>query len=446
MGQLRDFFVLKLLLLLSLAVGVAYLFFVGWYLSGAIAFMVLFLIALRWLGEPRKLVKEVLDFAEAVRYRDFTRRFVVRKPKSAGGRLLTAFNDINEVYKRISVDKEIQHQYLTKVINMLDAAIIFYQEDTGKVMWINDAFKQLFQMPHTGNIRGLQKRHPELYEKTIQLEPGKQQVESVGLSMGMIKLLFQASAFSTGQGVFRIVVYQNISETIDETETKAWHKLLRVLTHEIMNSIAPISSLAETLHARLEQGYEEGDMDDLKLGVYTIKRRSEGLLHFAKSYRMINKVDQPNFSEIKLKVLFENIYLLLEPTLLQKEIAMDIILKDTRLVLWADIHLLEQALINLLLNAIEAVRERADPYISIAGFKRDERVVIKIQDNGQGMSPEIQEQIFTPFFTTKKSGNGVGLTLSKQIMLLHKGNLFVESEEGKGSTFTLQFGTAPAVL
>lgn len=439
MGRLRDFFFWKILFLLLISVGIAYLFFQKWYLPATISFIVLFLLAFRWLGKQRKLVEETLDFSEAVRYRDFTRRFVVRQPKSVEGRLFAAFNEINDVYKRISMDKEIQHQYLNKVLNMLDSAIIFYQEGTGKVMWINDAFKQLFRTPHIGNIRGLTKRHPELYEKTIHLKLGKQQVESVSFAMGKVKLLMHGSTFSTQEGTFRIVVYQNISETIDETETRAWHKLLRVLTHEIMNSIAPISSLAETLHARLEQGYGEEDIEDLKLGIYTIKRRSEGLLQFAKSYRMINKVDQPNVVDIQLKVLFESIYQLLEPTLLQKNIDLDIILKDTRLVLRADVNLVEQALINLLLNAMEAVKDCAEPYISIAGLKRGDHVIIKIQDNGRGMSPDIQEQIFTPFFTTKKSGSGVGLTLSKQIMLLHKGNLFVESEEGKGSTFSLQF-------
>ncbi|TYR35967.1 HAMP domain-containing histidine kinase [Sphingobacterium phlebotomi] len=439
MGRLRDFFFWKVLFLLFVAVGIAYLCFLKWYLPAMVSFIVLLLLGFRWLGKQRKLIKELLDFSEAVRYRDFTRRFVIRNPKSAEGRLFAAFNAINEVYKRISMDKEIQHQYLNKVLNMLDSAIIFYQEDTGKVMWINDAFKQLFRTPHIGNIHGLTKRHPELYEKTIHMKLGKQQVESVSFAMGKIKLLMHGSTFSTQEGTFRIVVYQNISEAIDETETRAWHKLLRVLTHEIMNSIAPISSLAETLHARLEQGYGEEDIEDLKLGIYTIKRRSEGLLQFAKSYRLINKVDEPNFVDIQLKVLFESIYQLLEPTLLQKNIDLDIILKDTRLVLRADINLVEQALINLLLNAMEAVKDCAEPYISIAGLKRDDHVFIKIQDNGRGMSPDIQEQIFTPFFTTKKSGSGVGLTLSKQIMLLHKGNLFVESEEGKGSTFSLQF-------
>ena len=439
MKRAAIYFFLKLLVLLSVAVAVAYLFFLEKYTYGCLLLFFLFVFAFQWFQSERRLVSQLLDFAEAVRYRDFTRRFAVKHPKSVEGELFTAFNAINNSFKQISADKEIQHQYLNKVINMLDSAIIFYQADSGKVIWINDAFKQLWQVPYLGNIHGLLKKHQELYLKTINLPAGRQQMETVSSAMGNIKLLMHSSEFETQEGLFRIVVYQNINEAIAETETQAWHKLLRVLTHEIMNSIAPISSLAETLHDRLEQGMELDELDDLKDGVRTIKRRSEGLLSFAKSYRMINKVDQPELTAIPLKVLFENIYQLLEPTLLQKNIDLDIILKDTRLILRADINLVEQALINLLLNAMEAVKEVNEPYISIAGISRDGYTIIKVQDNGVGMPLDIQEQIFTPFFTTKKTGTGVGLTLSKQIMLLHKGNLLLESEEGVGSTFILQF-------
>ena len=439
MTKLGVYFFLKTTVIAIAAVAIAYVIFLKFYLYASLLFILFLLVVHRWLGSERKLVSHVVDFSEAVRYRDFTRRFAVKKPDTMEGKLFLAFNNINQVYKQISIDKEIQHQYLNKVINMLDSAIIFYQADSGKVIWINDAFKQLFQTPHLGNIRGLIKRHEDLYEKTIHMTLGTQQMETVSSAVGKIKLLMHGSEFETQDDTFRIVVYQNINEAIDATETKAWQKLLRVLTHEIMNSIAPISSLAETLHDRLGHGYNQDDVDDLKVGIYTIKRRSEGLLQFAKSYRLINRVDEPNLEEIQLKVLFENIYQLLEPTLLQKNIDLDIILKDRRLALKADINLLEQALINLLLNAIEAVKDVESPYISIAGLQRDGFTVIKVQDNGCGMPTDIQEQIFTPFFTTKKSGSGVGLTLSKQIMLLHKGNLFVESEEGEGSAFILQF-------
>ncbi|WP_433896189.1 sensor histidine kinase [Sphingobacterium mizutaii] len=434
---IADFF--KMLFLMALAVGIAFLIFKGFYLYAGLGFFFLLILSYRMFSKHRFLLKQMVEFSEAVKYRDFTRRFVVKREKSFEGQLYSAFNQINEVYKNISIDQALQHQYLNKVINMLDTAIIFYHAESGKVIWLNEAFKELFQVPHLGNISGMQKRHPELYIKTMQLQVGKHQMETAHSSKGKIKLLMQSSGFETQDGSFRIIVYQNINEAIDETETRAWHKLLRVLTHEIMNSIGPISSLAETLHDRLEHWEGEQDIEDLKLGIFTIKRRSEGLLQFAKSYRLINKVDQPQFSEILVVQLFENIYQLLEPTLIQKNIDVDIIIKNTRMILRADVNLLEQVIINLLLNAIEAVKEEEEPYISLSAIETKDHIQLKIQDNGAGMSPEIQEQIFTPFFTTKKTGTGVGLTLSKQIMLMHGGNISVDSVEGEGSTFTLQF-------
>lgn len=434
---LTDFF--KMLLLVTFAVGVAFLLFKSYYLYAGFAFFFLVLIAYRWLSIQRLLLRQIVEFSEAVKYRDFTRRFVIKRRRSVEGQLYTAFNQINEVYKSISIDQALQQQYLNKVINMLDTAIIFYHRDSGKIVWLNDAFKELFQVPHLGNIEGMKKKLPELHQMTMQLEVGKHHMETVHSSKGKIKLYMQSSGFETQDGAFRIIVYQNINEAIDETETKAWHKLLRVLTHEIMNSIGPISSLAETLHDRLEHWEGKQDIEDLKVGIFTIRRRSEGLLQFAKSYRLINKVDQPQLSEISVVQLFENIYKLLEPNLIQKNIDVDIIIKNTRLILRADLNLLEQILINLLLNAIEAVKEIERPYISMSAIDSKGHIQLKIQDNGIGMSAEIQEQIFTPFFTTKKTGTGVGLTLSKQIMLMHKGNIFVDSKEGQGSTFTLQF-------
>ncbi|ERJ60766.1 sensor histidine kinase [Sphingobacterium paucimobilis] len=440
MGIWRFFLFLKVTLLLLGCVGTAYLVLLGYWLYALGSFFILLILAYQWFRVEHKLLGYVLDFTEAVRYKDFTRRFAVRRQNSVEGKLFSAFNTINQVYKQISIDKELQHQYLNKVINMLDSAIIFYAAESGKVIWINDAFKQLFNTPHLGNIKGLMKRHLDLYDKMLGLRVGKPQTETVASIQGKIKLLMNSSEFETQEGVFRIVVCQNINEAIDEAETNAWQKLLRVLTHEIMNSIAPISSLAETLHGRLEGGYKDEDMEDLKVGIYTIKRRSEGLLQFAKSYRLINRVDQPDFKDVLLIDLFEDIYQLLEPTMLQKGINVDIIIKDRRLVVKADRNLIEQVIINLLLNAMEAVSGYDSPYISISGKMQDDRIQIQIADNGKGMSADIQEQIFTPFFTTRKAGTGVGLTLSKQIMLVHNGNIMVDSKEGEGSVFTLYFG------
>ncbi|MCL7988084.1 HAMP domain-containing histidine kinase [Sphingobacterium sp. lm-10] len=439
MGNLQFKEFVRALLLMGLCSAAGYLFFAQALSYAIIAAILALILVFQWFNRHIWLQKQIDEFSEAVKYRDFTRRYAVKKTRNIENQLYASFNRINEAFKDVSAKREIQHQYLTKVINMLDSALIFYHADSGKVEWINSAFKEMFETPHLGNIRGLKKRRTELYEKTMQLKIGQQHIETAHSSKGRIKLLIQVSEFETEDGLYRIVMYQNVNDAMDETENRAWHKLLRVLTHEIMNSIAPISSIAETLHGRLEQTAYSDELEDVKVGVHTIKKRSEGLLKFAKSYRLINKVDKPKFTEIAVVQLFENIYNLLEPSFLQKGVDVDIILKNTRAVIQADLHLIEQVVINLMLNAMEAVKDAENPYISMSALEENGRVQLKISDNGEGMEAEIQEQIFTPFFTTKKTGSGIGLTLSKQIMLVHNGNIFVYSELGKGSTFTLQF-------
>ncbi|MEJ7684833.1 MAG: HAMP domain-containing sensor histidine kinase [Segetibacter sp.] len=232
---------------------------------------------------------------------------------------------------------------------------------------------------------------------------------------------------------------------LDETESKAWQKLLSVMTHEIMNSIAPISSLADTLKNMLQESVtglnnNSGSVDDLKLGIDTIKKRSEGLLKFAETYRNLNKITTLNLKKIYVRDLFENLSTLMEPTLDQKNIEMEIVLKDTDLILEADTSLIEQVLINLVVNSIDAVKDREEAKITLsADMTGNKKVLIKVSDNGQGMSDEVLDKIFIPFFSTKKSGSGIGLSLCKQIMMLHHGNIHAQSIEGKGTSFLLQF-------
>src|SRR5687768_10666984 len=254
-----------------------------------------------------------------------------------------------------------------------------------------------------------------------------------------------ATAFQTDGKKYKLIAFQNINEALDETESKAWQKLLSVMTHEIMNSVAPISSLADTLKHRLQQSVstlnnDYGSVDDLELGIETIKRRSEGLLKFAETYRNLNKITTLNLKRIYVRDIFENLLQLMQPTLEQKNIDIETILKDPDLSLEADTNLLEQVLINLVVNAIEAVKEKEDPKIILSAEQSlNKKTVVRVADNGQGMPEEVIEKIFIPFFSTKKSGSGIGLSLCKQIMMLHKGTLQVQSVEGKGSVFSMQF-------
>jgi len=383
--------------------------------------------------------QELQEFAEAARYRDFTRQFALDRASIEIRPLRVAFNNINDVLKRISGEREVQYQYLQKILELVDTAIISYEEENGKVMWINESFKVLFDIPYFSTIHTLKKKNKGLYDEIIKSVPGNNGLFTFDTEQGSMKLQLHTSSFQTTEGNYRLVALQNINAALDETESKAWQKLLSVLTHEIMNSIAPISSLADTIKNRLEGLPYMEELEDIRLGTETIKRRSEGLLKFAGTYRTLNKITQPDLISVRAADLFENLYVLLEPTLIKKEIELDIILKDPSIELLVDISLIEQVLINILLNAIEAVKNTANPYIRLQALLVNGRVQIKVSDNGIGMPPDIMDNIFTPFFTTRKTGSGVGLTLSKQIMLLHKGNILANSEEGKGSTFTLQF-------
>lgn len=219
------------------------------------------------------------------------------------------------------------------------------------------------------------------------------------------------------------------------------------MTHEIMNSVAPISSLADTLKNRLEtfsahieDANQDGEMRDVKIGVETIKRRSESLLKFAETYRNLNKISKPNLSKVYVRDLFETLYQLMQPTLEQKNIEMEIVLPDTSLQLEIDASLIEQVLINLIINAKEALKDKDDARIILsASLSNRQKVLIKVSDNGPGIPKDILESIFIPFFSTKKTGSGIGLSLCKQIMRLHKGNIRVYSVPDEGSVFTLQF-------
>ncbi len=175
------------------------------------------------------------------------------------------------------------------------------------------------------------------------------------------------------------------------------------------------------------------------MGIETIQRRSDGLLKFAETYRNLNKISQPNLKKIHVRDLFENLHQLMEPTFEKKAIELEIILKEPHISIEADMHLVEQVLINLVLNAAEAVKEITEPRISLSAYTELNRTILKISDNGVGISPEVLDQIFIPFFSTRKNGSGIGLSLSRQIMLLHKGNIQVRSKAGEGTAFLLIF-------
>lgn len=388
---------------------------------------------------------ELRQFVESVHYRDFSRYFDVKHAPVDLKPLREGFNDINNTFKVISKEKETQYQYLQKILELVDTGILSYEEGSGEIVWMNESLKRMLQLPYLKTVFSLKRRDEELATEIINLKPGDSSIVSAKLERSTFKVLLSATAFQTEGKIYKLIAFQNVNEALDETESKAWQKLLSVLTHEIMNSVAPISSLAETLKNRLQESVpllnnDHGSVDDLEIGIETIKRRSEGLLKFAETYRNLNKITTPNVKKVYVRDVFENLLSLMQPTLEQKNIEVDTILKDYDITLEADTNLLEQVMINLVVNAIEAVKDKAEPRIVLSAYHSNTRkTIIKVGDNGIGMPPELIDKIFIPFFSTKKSGSGIGLSLCKQIMMLHKGNIQVQSAEGEGTAFLLQF-------
>jgi nitrogen fixation/metabolism regulation signal transduction histidine kinase len=389
--------------------------------------------------------KELDQFVQSIRYRDFSRHFNVKHAPIELQQLRDGFNQITSTFKDISKEKETSFQYLQKILELVDTGIISYGVDKGEVIWMNDSLKKMLQLPYLRTIHSLMSRDEVLYNDIVSLNPTESKIAMVHLENRSFKILLSATAFQTDGKKFMLIAFQNINEALDETESKAWQKLLSVMTHEIMNSVAPISSLADTLKNRLENSVsylnnENGAVHDLEIGIETIKRRSESLLKFAETYRNLNKVTKPNLKKVYVRDLFENLYQLMEPTLDQKNIEMDIVLKDPNLTVEVDPSLIEQVLINLIVNAKEALKDRPDGRIILSGLlSSKEKPLIKVADNGTGIDEDVLENIFIPFFSTKKTGSGIGLSLCKQIMMLHKGNINVHSVAGEGSVFTLQF-------
>lgn len=388
---------------------------------------------------------EMDDFFESVKYRDFSRWYAEDHGPQDLMELHRKFNIVNETFKIISKEKETQHFYLQKILELVNTGIVAYSTETGKVLWINESFKKTLNIPSLKNISFVEKRKPKLYTAIFETNHVNGNTISIETENSKIKILISTSLFSMEKDAFKLIVLQNIDDTLNQNESEAWKKLLSVMTHEIMNSIAPISSLAETIHSKIRLSLESPkenqlEINDLQISIESIRKRSEGLMKFARTYRGLNKITKLNPSIVLISDLFNNISNLLQPSLESKNINLEFEVESPKLRIEIDSYLIEQVLINLILNAIDACKNIEAPKIIISADQNIEGYsLIKIIDNGTGIPDEFIDKIFIPFFSTKKNGSGIGLSLCKQIMLLHKGTIRVKSVEEKGTEISLIF-------
>ena len=384
---------------------------------------------------PTVAMRRWLRMVEAIRYGDFSLNFATDKRQ--GPEEQRMIEDINEVMAQLRVrlsEKEERFKYFETLLDTVDTSMLIVDKQ-GNVQWMNRIGVQELcghTIHHLDELQVLNRDFPSVLEA---LHPGEVKVVRIYKGDIMQDMAVTVTDYSNNRVDLRLVNLKNIRSVLEENEMEAWQKLVRVLTHEIMNSITPIISLSDTLCERaIQQGMDEESL--MLQGMQAIHRRSKGLLNFVENYRKLSRLSSPVLAPVSVGDWLGDIKKLFASS----KVHYVYHIEDETRVLMVDRSQMEQVLINLLKNAGEACEEQVYPEVVVAtSYDKEKRIFrLSVTDNGCGILPEVLDRIFIPFFTTKPTGSGIGLSLCKQIMTLHGGSLHVSSEVGKGSCFTLK--------
>jgi len=386
--------------------------------------------------------KELTRFLQSIKYSDFSQTFSNKKLGKSFDELSTEFNEVLEQFRKTRGEKEEQNRYLQTVLRHVGIGLIAF-DSKGKIEFINQAARKLLGINQVTHLNIVDQFDTQMSLKLLEMKSGERTTIKIYEETDVVQLIIYATEFKMRGSLFKLVSLQNIQSELEEKELEAWQKLIRVLTHEIMNSVTPISSLSSTVNDMLSSSsnkLDEEKIDDIKSAVNTIHRRSEGLINFVENYRSLTKIPKPNFEIFPIQTLFDRIEKLLINDLKKYSIELYFHVEPKSLELTADPDMIEQILINLIINSTHALKESEDKKVSIIAILNEKgRVIIKVTDNGPGIPEDIQEKIFIPFFSTRSSGSGIGLSLARQIMRSHRGNIRVSSKPYEETTFTLVF-------
>ncbi len=402
-----------------------------------------------------------VKFLNAIRYDDFSQTYTTKGLGRSFDNLNREFNKVILKFQEIRAEKEANYHYLRTIVQHIAIGLLVFDEK-GQVQLINQTAKQLLDVNRLNHINQFREEHQELVQYFSQTESEKRELIKFRNDDRILHLAVRKTSVKLRGEVFHIVSIQDIQSELEDKEMEAWQNLIRVLTHEIINSVTPIASLSSTVNEdltyHLEQVHKsekeiEGkkhlllpahtfqeSVEEVHYAIKTIQKRSEGLIRFVRDFRSLTKVPMPQLHTLTLKHLVEDIVFLQREEFKKNQVHFHLDIQPEDLTLIADVQLLEQVLINLLKNAVQALDQEPEKHIHFRAFKdRAGKTILQIQDNGCGISEEAMKNIFVPFFTTKKSGSGIGLSFSRQVMRLHGGTINLESKLGEGTVFTLRF-------
>ncbi|MBL7844146.1 MAG: ATP-binding protein [Cyclobacteriaceae bacterium] len=392
--------------------------------------------------------KDIASFLDSVSFDDFSASF---KTDSKDPYVQRFHDELNEALAKLRnsrQEKDTEYLFYKNIVMHVGIGLVIFNEQTGKIEIINSAARKLLKVTKAEVLDDLKEIDGNLVQVFQKLKTGGRELIRLKIGEDIFQLSIYAIELTMRGENMKLISLQNIQSELEEKEMEAWQNLVRVLTHEIMNSVTPISSLAGTMedeirdhvNAKEDKPLQKEQIADIHLSLQTISKRSENLIQFVKEFRSLTHIPKPRLQSFLVCTLLDEIAILHKKELNEKNIKLIIELDPPDLTILADRGLVEQVLINLVKNASQAFEEQESKQIIIRGYFNDKmRPVIAVKDNGTGIDPEALEKIFIPFFTTKKTGSGIGLSLSRQIMRQHQGSLTVKSTVGEGTEFFMRF-------
>jgi two-component system nitrogen regulation sensor histidine kinase NtrY len=439
---IRTIFVMVNLLVLSLLISAQ-----GYHATTLIAFILLVFQCLYLLRFVSKTNAELVRFLDAARYADYSQRFDLSLFGSGFGELGSTFTDILERFQTVRSEQEENQRHLKAIVEHIPVPLISISSDGLLTLW-NNAARKLFGANHVTKLSDLTPFGEEFAKHLSTVKPGERRLVNFTIDAMEHQLSISATQIMLTKKQETLISMQDIQSELDIAQVQAWQDLVKVLTHEIMNSITPVASLAKTtvdLVADCKQKAETypelgEDLQDISEAVETVARRSDGLIQFVSSYRQLTRLPTPNKNKIYVCTLFQQSCALATQQWDKKGIQVQVKIQPSELNVTVDKDMLEQVLLNLLQNAEHAVENCMSPKVNLNAFlNKRGHVVIEVSDNGKGIPDEIGNKIFVPFYTTKQQGSGVGLALTRQIILAHGGAIKYELRETGGTVFRMTF-------
>jgi len=411
---------------------------------------IVFLIVMQTLllvNQVNKTNNDLEKFFSLVQDHDSSVRFSKETNNSSFDKLHNKMNSVNTIIQNARIETERTSRFLQSVVDHVDAGLLSFDMN-GRVKIYNRAARRYLNVQQTGQFSSLQTKNDELFRIISTIKPGQDILHKMKIDNTLQSVLIKAAELTFEDNDIKLITFQDITSELEKKELDSWQKIIRVLTHEIMNSISPITSLTSVISGYFKNKDNEDPVLPVEInqqiisktlsGLDTIEETGKGLLDFVDKYRSLTFLPKPDSGRFTIDSLFRRCILLMESNIPDSiKIFSSVYPEDISLE--ADYSQIEQVLINLIKNAVEALSGKKDGIINLKAFFADDCTLIQIEDNGIGIPGDIIEDIFVPFYTTKTHGSGIGLSLSKQIMQNHNGTISVNSAPNKGSRFTLKF-------